>query len=67
MALKPTFQSNGSISSQDGGARELPGTYTTRPIQSQVGKVGSFQVAPAMGSRASADKFGSLNNRKGSK
>ena len=65
--LAPVMRENGSISSQDGGAQELPGTYTNRPIQHQLGKVGSFQTPPAMGSRASADKFGNLNNRKGGK
>ena len=64
-ALKPVMRENGSISSQDGGAIELPGTYTTRPIQHQLGKVGSVEIAPAMGSRASANKLGNLNNRKG--
>lgn len=63
-SLRPSIQSNGSISSQDGGAQELPGTYTTRPIQAQVGKVGSFTSNPALGTRAGAGALGKLNNRK---
>ena len=61
--LAPVMRDNGSISSQDGGAQELPGTYTTRPIQHQLGKVASKVIPPAMGSRSGADSLGALNGR----
>ena len=61
--LAPVMRDNGSLSSQDGGAQELPGTYTTRQIQHQVGKVASKEIQPAMGSRSGADMLGSLNGR----
>jgi hypothetical protein len=64
-SLKPVVRSNG-ISSQDGGAQELPGSYTTRPIQHQVGKVGSFATNPLMGQKpgVAGDTLGKANGRK---
>lgn len=64
MAIKPMTQGNGSLSSQDNGAQELAGTYTTRPFQPQAGKNTSVSVNPLMGTRAGADMLGKLNGRK---
>lgn len=64
MSMKPTTQGNGSLSSQDNGAQELKGGYTTRPFQPQAGKNASFSTNPLMGTKGGADMLGTLNGRK---
>lgn len=64
MTMKPTTQGNGSLSSQDNGAQELKGGYTTRPFQPQAGKNASYTVNPLMGTKGGKDMLGSLNGRK---
>ena len=63
--LAPVTQSGGSLSSQDGGAQELPGSYTTRPIQFQVGKTASVVLNPRMGTVGGKDALGKANGRQG--
>jgi hypothetical protein len=43
------------ISSQSDGAQELPGTYTTRPFPSYVGKSASVEMTPLLGGMGGND------------
>lgn len=56
--------SSKGISSQDNGANELPGSYTTRPFPSYVGTKSSAEFSPLLGSKGGGDALGSLVGRK---
>lgn len=61
--VKAQVSSKG-ISSQDNGANELPGSYTTRPFPSYVGSKSSAEFSPLLGSKGGGDQLGPLNGRR---
>lgn len=65
--LRPMVSAKG-ITSQDNGAQELPGTYTTRPFPSYVGERNSVEINPRLGTPGGGNAHHSpLNGRQGKK